>query len=246
MGGASAVLADRRVGLGRIVAFAVVATALGLYYAFSERLWSASLWWDIAFLAFCLIPAVFALVYLSLPIRRAHGLALLGLAFVALAVVLEIADVGAAANFAKLAAMTTIGFWFLEFFERLSWIVFVALVVPVVDSISVWRGPTKEIVEHKQHVFTTLSFAFPVPGSKGTANLGLPDLLFFAVYLAAAARWRLRVGWTFLATALSFGATIALTVSLDVSGLPALPLLSLAFLAVNADLIRRRVRAEQA
>ena len=35
----------------------------------------------------------------------------------------------------------------------------------------------------------------------------------------------------------SFGLTIVLTVAFDVIGLPALPLLSLAFLAANADLI---------
>ena len=40
------------------------------------------MWWDVAFLAFVLIPAVFALVWLVLPLRRARGLvaAALGLA----------------------------------------------------------------------------------------------------------------------------------------------------------------------
>ena len=33
--------------------------------------------------------------------------------------------------------------------------------------------------------------------------LGPPDLLFFALFLAAAARWNLRVGWTFVALTLS-------------------------------------------
>ena len=40
----------------------------------------------------------------------------------------------------------------------------------------------------------------------------------------------------------SFGATIALAVWLDLGGLPALPLLSLAFLVANADLLWREVR----
>ena len=56
------------------------------------------------------------------------------------------------------------------------------------------RGPTNQIVKHHQHVFTTFSFAFPVPGEHAAANLGLPDLLFFALFLAAAARFGLRVG----------------------------------------------------
>jgi hypothetical protein len=35
--------------------------------------------------------------------------------------------------------------------------------------------------------------------------------------------------------ALSFGATLALAVAFDISGLPALPLLSVAFVLANAD-----------
>ena len=55
--------------------------------------------------------------------------------------------------------------------------------------------------------------------------------------MAAADRFGLRVFWTWLALALSFGATLAIAVGADISGLPALPGLSIAFLAVNADLV---------
>jgi len=41
---------------------------------------------------------------------------------------------------------------------------------------------------------------------------------------------------------LSFGATLALAVWLDLSGLPALPLLALGFLVANGDLIWARLR----
>ena len=40
-----------------------------------------------------------------------------------------------------------------------------------------------------------------------------------------------------------FGATIALATSWDVGGLPALPVLSIGFLAANADLIWRDLRS---
>ena len=70
--------------------------------------------------------------------------------------------------------MTAIGWCFLRFFEELSWVVLVALIVPWVDSYSVWRGPTKTIVTQKPEVFSALSFTFPVPGQDGGAKLGLP------------------------------------------------------------------------
>jgi hypothetical protein len=221
----------------RAAAFTADAGLLAAYYATSRSLWAAGTWWDVAFITFALIPAVFLLVWLVLPLRLASGLFLVGLAFVALAAVLQVAGWDAAAGFAKLAAVTAIGFWFLRFFDQLAWVVAVALIIPFVDAYSVWKGPTHDIVAHQQHLFTTLSFAFPIPGEHGSANLGMPDLLFFAVFLAASARFALRPGWTWVCMTLSFGATMALAVEFDVTGLPALPLLSLGFLLPNADLV---------
>jgi hypothetical protein len=222
----------------------VLAVAVGLYYAFHESLWSTSTWWAIAFLAFVLIPAVFGFVYLALPFWRSPALQLLLLtvAFAALAIVFTATGGRAAGDFAKLGAMTAIGWLFLRYFEEVSWVVLVAFIVPWVDAYSVWRGPTHEIVTHRQHVFSTLSFAFPVPGANGSAKLGLPDLLFFALFLGAAARFRLRVPWTWLCLTASIGGTMALATLFDVGGLPALPLLALGFLLPNADLLWRAVR----
>jgi len=190
-----------------------------------------------------LIPLVFALVLLALPLRLYRGLLPVGLAFVVLAVVLTVAHVAVLANFARLGATTFIGWWFLGFFEEVSWVVLVALIIPWVDAYSVWRGPTKTIVNHHQHVFSVLSFAFPVPGEHSAAQLGVPDLLFFALFLAAAARFRLRVLSTWVCLVAALGATIALTVWLDLSGLPALPGIALGFLVPNADLLWRSRRS---
>ena len=228
----------------RAAAFLGLAVALGVYYAVAPELDPISTWWMIALLAFGVIPAVFALVYLALPLRLARALlALVAVCGIA-AFVLELVDLGAPANFAKLAAMTFFGFWFLIWFERASWLVLVALLVPLVDIFSVFRGPTKEIIENREEVFTALSFAFPVPGG-GAARLGLPDLLFFALFLAASARFELRVGWTWLAMTLSIGATMALATGFDVYGLPALPLLCLGFLAPNVDRLWKRIGEER-
>jgi hypothetical protein len=158
------------------------------------------------------------------------------------AVILQWSGAGVVANFAKLAAMTFGAWCFLRFFEELSWVVLVACIVPFVDAYSVWRGPTKTIVTQKPEVFSALSFTFPVPGSEGGAKLGLPDLLFFALFLAAAYRFRLRVGWTWLGMVAFLGGTVALAQWTTLSGLPALPAISLGFLLPNVDLLWVKAR----
>jgi hypothetical protein len=226
----------------RVAGFAALAAVLAAYYSSSASWWTASTWWDVAFISLMLMPAVFGLVLLALPLRRARGLLPVGLALVVLAAVLQVAGLDALSGFAKLGAVTLLAFWFLGYFESASWVVVVALIIPFVDAYSVWKGPTRNIVAHQHHLFTTLSFAFPVPGEHGSSNLGLPDLLFFGVFLAATARFRLRQKLTWLCMTLSFGATLAIAVYFDVSGLPALPLLSIGFLAPNADLLWRKIQ----
>jgi hypothetical protein len=232
--------------VGRAAALLVLGTALALYYTFHDRLWNASTWWDIAFISLVLIPACFALVWLLLPFRTAPGLLEAGLAFGALAFACHAAGWSTPENFCKLFGVTAIGFWFLRYFETLNWVVLVALIIPWVDAYSVWRGPTNVIVNHHREVFTNFSFAFAIPGETSAANLGLPDLLFFALFLSASVRWALRPRLTWLLCTLSFGATLALAVWRQLGGLPALPLLALGFLLANGDLIWTRFRLERA
>jgi hypothetical protein len=223
-----------------VVRLASVLGLLGVltwYYVASEDLPGLGVWSDVAFLAFGLIPLTVLLVLLALPLRR-NSLTRLGwaaIAFVALSVVLEAAGLDVAANFVKIAAVVSVGWWFLSFFEALSWVVLIAVLIVPVDIVSVARGPTKEIVENQPQVFNVLSISFPLPGEHSSAQLGLPDVLFFSLFLAAADRFHLRVRLTWLLMALSFGATLALAVGFDISGLPALPLLSVAFVLANAD-----------
>jgi hypothetical protein len=239
VGRAAAVLSGRRAA-----AFVALAVVVGIYYATHESWFALSLWGSIAWLSFLLIPAIFGFVWLalpawSLPLRQLLGAAVV---FAVAAIVLQATGASPVANFAKLGAMTFAAWCFLRFFEEVSWVVLVACIVPFVDSYSVWRGPTNTIVTKHVEVFDALSFTFPVPGVEGGAKLGLPDLLFFALYLGAAARWRLRPGWTWLCLVASIGGTISLATWLEVDGLPALPLLSLGFLVPNADLLWRTVK----
>jgi hypothetical protein len=227
----------------RWAALAGLFALLVVYFEVAAHLWHATVWWDVAWLAFVLIPAVFGLVLLALPLREARGVLPVGLAFAVLAAVLTYADIDVFANFARLAACTLLGWWFLTYFESISWVVLVAAIIPWVDAYSVWRGPTKSIVKHHEGVFTNvLSFGFPIPGAHGTANLGVPDLLFFALFLGAAARFRLRVHWTWLTLVAMLGLTMAATVWWDLSGLPALPAIAIGFLLPNADLLWTQLR----
>jgi hypothetical protein len=235
VGGAAALLSARGAAL------AALAAALGVYYGVSTSLWNASTWWDVAFLGLVVIPAVFALVWIGLPLLGSRAGPVSAAAAVVVAVGTTAGGLGAVSSFAKLAAVTLVAFVLLSLLDDLPIVVVIACVVPWVDAWSVWRGPTHVIVTHRTHVFTTLSFAFPVPGEHASANLGLPDLLFFALFLATCVRFRLRVGWTWLAMTASFGATMAFAVWLDLGGLPALPGLSIAFLGVNADLLWRKL-----
>lgn len=230
----------------RAAAIVALSATLGVYYAVAESLHNFTIWWEVAILTFLVIPAVFGLVYLALPLWRVSHLLPAGLGVALLAALLEIVGFDVVANFAKLAAATLLAFWFLTYFETVAWVFLVAVIVPWVDAYSVWRGPTKHIITHRRELFTTFSFAFPVPGEQNTAQLGLPDLLFFALFLAATRRWSLRTRLTWAALTLSFGATMALSVAFDLTGLPALPLLALGFLLPNADLLWRKLRAESA
>jgi hypothetical protein len=232
--------------VGRAAALLAVAALVGAYYAAVPHLPGARLWYEIAWLAFVVIPMVCALVLLLLPLSRERLPVLAGLGFgcVVLAVLLGAVGLHSLANFAKLGAMTFLAWAFLWLFEELSWVVLVAFVIPWVDAYSVWRGPTKNIVTNHESVFSAFSFSFPVPD--GVTHLGLPDLFFFALFLGAALRFRLRLLLTWLSLSLSFGATMALAIWWDVGGLPALPLLAVGFLLPNADLLWRRLRRQRA
>lgn len=344
MGRAAAVLKPR-LGAG-----AALLAVLLAYYAFFRLGPNLPTEADVVFVSFVLIPAVFGLVWIALPLVHWRGLFGAGASLAVLAVVANQAGLEVLSNFAKLGAATAIAFWFLGFFENALWVALVALLIPVVDSYSVWRGPTRHILTERPEVFSALSFSFPLsgerqafvvwreplagattfdlyrePGGKrndeplsdenangqigfleaeldaertytyrvvardsgaaativadpgdanegeqvgavttsaaapsdlridsadSSAKLGLPDLLFFALFLGAAERFGLRRLATWAAMTLSFGVTLAGTYFLDVDGLPALPLLAFAFLLANADLLwrafrERRVRADE-
>ncbi len=237
VGGAAPVLTPRRwLALGALLA------ALACWDALAGGLPDLGTWGDVAVVTCVLIPATFATTWLLLPLARARGLLAIAAALGVLALLLDLAGADALFNVTKLVAYTLVGFFFLELFQELSWVVLVAVLIPWVDALSVWRGPTKVVVEEKPGLFDHIAIAFRLPGEDAGAALGPPDLLFFALFLSSAARFGLRVGWTWLLMTALIGLTVVLTVALDLNGLPALPAIALGFLLANADLLWRALR----
>ena len=232
--------------VGRAPALVALFLVLGLYDAFAERLpFELGDWGIVAFFGLVLIPATFLLAWLALPLREAlepHYLLGLGLGLAALTAIFHLASFDSAANQTKFAAVVLLGWWFLIFFDHVGLVLLVALLIVPVDIFSVARGPTKHIVEEQPQVFDALSIAFPTPGEQSSAQLGLPDVLFFALFLGAAVKFGLRQRLSWALMTLSFGATLALTVWVRESGLPALPLLSAGFVLASADLLWRQIR----
>ncbi len=231
----------RRPLVGRVAAVLILFGALVAWYEVVPQLDPLSEWPSVAVVSLVVMPAMFGLTWLALPLRENHRVVAGGaVGLGALAVVLGAVDAPVFSNFAKFGAVTLAGWIFLWAFESLSWVVGVAFLIPWVDAYSVWHGPTKEITSNHPAVFTKLSIAFVVPGGDA-ARLGLPDVLFFAVFLAAAARFGLRPFLTWLFMVAGLGITIVLTTFVSTGGLPALPAIALGFLLANCDLLWKRL-----
>ena len=234
---APAVLSPRRAA-----ALVALLSALAAWDAYAERLPAVPDGWDVALVAAFVFPATFLVAWLLLPLAGERHL--LGAALVtgALAAFLDLAGADGLFNVAKVVAFCLFGFWFVQMLEALTWVVLVAAVIPLVDVASVYRGPTRVVVEEQPGLFERISVAFAVPGEDAAARLGPPDVIFFALFLAAAARFGLRVRATWVGMTAALSATLVATYVFDLRGLPALPALSLGFLVPNADLVWRTSR----
>jgi hypothetical protein len=240
VGGAASILSRRRAGA--LAALLAVLVAHGASAGRLPELGSEHA--DVLFYALVVLPAFAAAIWMALPLARAGTKTLVVLAAIAgaAAVLLALLDADSAANVAKLTCYALAGFAFLSLFEELWWITLVALLVPWVDIWSVAAGPTEYVVEERPGLFENVAIAFPSPGETVIVNVGPPDIVFFALFLAAADRFRLRVAATWAAMTGCLAITLALVWWWDdVAGLPALPAVCLGFLAPNADLLWREV-----
>ncbi len=224
---------------------AVVAGALIVLWGFlSSRLPAPPVRADIMLSSALVLSLVAVLVWGLLPLHAlGRRLPLLTAAALPLAILFVWLGWVPLANVAKVAAAAALGIWIAEELEKLSWIVIVAVVSAAVDVVSVAAGPTKAILDKGPVVVGYFTVAVTWAGytySEAYTGLGISDVIFLALYLGSARRFGLRVGWSAVAMVVSFLATIA--AAMWWTALPALPLLSVAFLAVNGDLLWRKLR----
>ena len=224
---------------------ALVAGALIVLWGFlSSRLPALPVRADIMLSSALVLSLVAVLVWGLLPLYTlGHRLPLLTVVALPLAILFVWLGWVPLANVAKVVAAAALGIWIAEELEKLSWIVIVAVVSAAVDIVSVAAGPTKAILEQGPVVVGYFTIAVTWAGytySEAYTGLGISDVIFLALYLGAARRFGLRVGWSAVAMVVSFLATIA--AAMWWTALPALPLLSVAFLAVNGDLLWTNLR----
>ena len=224
---------------------ALVAGALIILWGFlSSRLPALPVRADTMLSSALVLALVAVLVWGLLPLHTlGRRLPLLTAAALPLAILFVWLGWVPLANVAKVVAAAALGIWIAEELEKLSWIVIVAVVSAAVDIVSVAAGPTKAILEQGPVVVGYFTIAVTWAGytySEAYTGLGISDVIFLALYLGAARRFGLRVGWSAVAMVVSFLATVA--AAMWWTALPALPLLSVAFLAVNSDLLWTKLR----
>jgi hypothetical protein len=219
----------------------VVLVGLGAVDAVAPHLPNPGTAGQLAFLAIVSIPLATLAVQAASSAHRL-GLRLLPVAAAGIAVAalgIHLGHPATVPTVAKLVAATCIGMMLASMLQTGVEVAAIAVVIAIVDGYSVAVGPTHEIVNHHPGLLDDVALNLRVPGSYGVAQIGSSDFVFFALFAAATARLGLRRWPTWAAMTASFGVTIILADQLDLA-LPALPLLSLAFLAVNADLLWQR------
>ena len=191
--------------------------------------------------------SLLALLLYGLAPLRALGHGLLVVALVALVAALLLTYVGwlPGANVAKAVFAASVGLWLAAQIDSLAIFVLIAVVAALVDAFSVLTaaGPTHTLLTRAPQVVGYFAVAmtwFGYSYRDAYSAIGTSDLVFFSLYLGAVLQFRLRVTLTVVAMTASFLLTVVL--ALWARALPALPLLSAAFLLANADLLWRRWR----
>ena len=242
---------DRR-GVSSLIAAAAAALLLAVFTLLSGLFPVFALRLDIV-VSMMLGASLLALIVYGLLPLRATGDRLLAFAAVGVLVAIagHLADLAAIFDLGKILLGATLGFWLgaklAELTGDVRWVAGIAVVVAVVDVVSVFAsfGVTNLILTRSPETVPYFVVAFPTFGysvhNGDYSALGTADVIFFGLYLVSAAIFGLRVRLTAVAMAASLVATVAL--AMVWRALPALPLMGLAFLVVNADRLWAQMRS---
>jgi hypothetical protein len=185
---------------------------------------------------------------LGLPGRRIVVIVVLSFACV---LGLNYLQVPVASDVAKLALGISAGAGLLLPIDRPWWLLPICVCVPLADAWSVFsaRGVTHAVVEHAASNPQWLAWptiATPIAGYDYLefGRIGIVDILFLTLFLAAGIRWELGVRRLLVALPLAFVATNVLAYELDGPAVPALPILCIAFLACTGRRLWRDLRSE--
>jgi hypothetical protein len=154
-------------------------------------------------------------------------------------VVLAAVDVEALATPAKLAAACGAGFALALLLDAGRQLVVIALAALVADVASVLAGPTKVLGEDAPGALSATALHLPAWGEGGTILVGLVDAVFLALFTAGAVRLGLRPLPSLVALVAALAVSAIAAAALD-RALPAVPLMAIALIGVNADRILRR------
>lgn len=187
----------------------------------------------------CVCAETLIAAALAPPSKRA-ALAWIAIPIGALVIVAvaEIPELAAAAivTSALLAAGTLLGAVVGAAIEKPGHLLVVAVISAAVDVFSVLHpsGPTAQLLEVEQAV-SVLILPWPMLGSSEIQPLlGVGDITFSAIYLAAIRRNGLSVPRTIVALAIAFAVTLGIVLVLE-RGIPALPLLGLAVIVAHPE-----------
>jgi len=163
--------------------------------------------------------------------------ALVGVAAIP-ALAFEAAGIEAVATPAKLVLAAGLGFLLAGLLETAWQLAIIAAIALAVDVASVLAGPSAALVQHAPRALDAVALHLPAWGQDREVLVGPADAIFFGAFVAAAAALGLRRRATAAALAAALEATVVIAVAVG-RALPALPLMVIALLAVNADRWRR-------
>lgn len=148
------------------------------------------------------------------------------------------------ADVSKLMFCAALGLLLAKIGSEPELLIAVPLVAAGIDILSVAGGPSDLLARDSSRAGDFLSVYLPAWGGGRAGVLGLADLIFLAFYASGVWRFPLRRRVTTVALALALPATVVIQISLD-TPLPVLPILAVALLLPNLDLLPRLLARER-